>query len=196
MADPPTAPQEEAPGYVQVGSGAVCFGERHNILHGAGVPVQAPALRLPQCSGTVITHATDFNIAAKNGRWAVYPLRDLADGAPRAWLVCHEDVDPRAECDRILRISGSPYEADSGWSKNCAQTWEGRVVVINRYDWGYYDGRCEDQVRCGVHTVSLSFCQTASVPTATSVGWSPTGVGWLRRAVSRLRLMASHRADL
>lgn len=54
------------------------------------------------------------------------------------WFVCHIDVHPEAEIDKIPSVSGSPYEIDSGSSTNTAKTATEDVLVINRYDWGYY----------------------------------------------------------
>ena len=56
---------------------------------------------------------------------------------------CHEGTASRAEeeCVRILKIAGSPYEADSGDSWNTAATRAAGVLVINRYDWSHYDSR-------------------------------------------------------
>jgi hypothetical protein len=58
-----------------------------------------------------------------------------------AWFLAHCDVDPEREVDKILCISGSPYEPDSGRAFNDNKTAAGGVFVINRYDWGYYDKR-------------------------------------------------------
>ena len=56
---------------------------------------------------------------------------------------CHEGTASRAEeeCVRILKIAGSPYEADSGDRWNTAATRAAGVLVINRYDWSHYDSR-------------------------------------------------------
>ena len=63
-----------------------------------------------------------------------------------AWFLAHSGVDPQAEIDKILRVSGSPYEIDSGSLFNDKKTADKGVFVTNRYDWGYYDTRSEDEI--------------------------------------------------
>lgn len=65
-------------------------------------------------------------------------LVNLRGGNASGGFACHVDVDPWEEVDRILRISGSPYEEDSGSRMNDDHTFIQGVHVINRYDWGYY----------------------------------------------------------
>uniref|UniRef100_A0A0G4HUD4 Uncharacterized protein n=1 Tax=Chromera velia CCMP2878 TaxID=1169474 RepID=A0A0G4HUD4_9ALVE len=161
----PEDPSQQAPaasaalpyaGKMQITSGALCYGEPHNIRHGQTRPVQLPSLISPQAGGTVRCHSLEYNIAALNGEWRAYPLKDIGPPPPNpfpenpelfrynplvGWFVCHASVDPREECNRILKISGSPYEEDSEESMNSANTFRERVFVINRYDWGYYDQR-------------------------------------------------------
>ena len=45
------------------------------------------------------------------------------------------------QCVRILKIAGSPYEADSGERWNTEATRAAGVFLINRYDWSHYDNR-------------------------------------------------------
>jgi hypothetical protein len=133
---------------ISVTSGRLCFGELHNIWNGASTPVQlegCPAPR-PQLSGTVKLQPIEYNIAARNGIWNVFRLIDLSTKEVAAWFLAHSDVDPEKEVDKILRVSGSPYEADSGSSFNDDKTAAEGVFVINRYDWGYYDKRSWDEV--------------------------------------------------
>ncbi|KAH6636299.1 hypothetical protein F5144DRAFT_645161 [Chaetomium tenue] len=129
-----------------VNSGCLCFGELHNIWNGASVPVQSegiPAHR-PQLSGTVQVHRIEYNITARNGIWNGFRLIDLNTKKVAAWFLAHSDVDPEKEVDKILRVSGSPYEDDSGSSFNDDKTAAEGVFVINRYDWGYYDSRSQE----------------------------------------------------
>ncbi len=58
----------------EVTSGALCFGEPHNIEHGASVPIVSPTLVEPKVSRTVFVHDIEFNIAAVNGQWEAYKL--------------------------------------------------------------------------------------------------------------------------
>ncbi|EFQ96661.1 hypothetical protein MGYG_08584 [Nannizzia gypsea CBS 118893] len=129
-------------------SGGICFGDLHNIWHGA---ISDPMERLhfipPQVSGTVIVHDVNFNIGARNGAWNVYQLVDIDSCSEVvAWFACHVEIDPQAEVDRILHVSGSPYEPDSGSSRNCEKTVDNGILVINRYDWGCYDERALEDV--------------------------------------------------
>ena len=50
------------------------------------------------------------------------------------------------EIDKILHVSGSPYEDDSGSQFNNENTVAEAVLVINRYDWGYYDDRGKEEL--------------------------------------------------
>ena len=50
------------------------------------------------------------------------------------------------EIDKILRVSGSPYEYDSGSQVNNENTAAEAVLVIGRYDWGYYDNRGKEEL--------------------------------------------------
>jgi hypothetical protein len=131
---------------VSVSSGCLCFGALNNIWNGASMPVQDfPTPRL-QRSGTVKVHFIEFNIAARNGIWNAFQLIDLTTNEVAAWFLAHSDVDPEREIDKILRVSGSPYEQDSGSVFNDDKTAAEGVFVINRYDWGYYDKRSQEDV--------------------------------------------------
>lgn len=133
---------------IAVNSGCLCFGELHNIWNGASVPVQFEGLPSPRprLSGTVKVHRIEYNIAARNGIWNGFRLIDLKTKKVAAWFLAHSDVDPEKEVDKILRVSGSPYEDESGSSFNDDKTAAEGVFVINRYDWGYYDERSREIV--------------------------------------------------
>ena len=132
---------------ITVSSGHLCFGALHNIWHGATSPLQTGFTSpRPESSGTVRAQAVEFNIAARNGIWNAFQLIDLATNEVAAWFLAHSDVDPEPEVDKILRVSGSPYEPDSGSNFNDDKTAAAGVFVINRYDWGWYDSRCKDEV--------------------------------------------------
>jgi hypothetical protein len=70
-----------------------------------------------------------------------------------AWLAVHESLDeddqPYREASRIVQVANSPYEDDHGVNRNSPETWDGRVLVVNRYDWGYEDTRGCDQSSLG-----------------------------------------------
>ena len=124
-----------------VKSGYLCYGDLHNIWHGATSPTQSFPPPAPEHSGTIILHKLQPCVPALNGAWITYQLVDIGDQVVRAWFVCHSSVNPEEEITKILRVSGSPYEWDGGSSVNNAQTAAEGVLVINRYDWGYYDNR-------------------------------------------------------
>ncbi|PQE03547.1 histone-fold protein [Rutstroemia sp. NJR-2017a BVV2] len=50
------------------------------------------------------------------------------------------------EIDKILRVSGSPYEHDSGSQFNNEKTTAAAMYAINRYDWGWYDKRGKEEL--------------------------------------------------
>ncbi|KAF5589025.1 uncharacterized protein FSUBG_11276 [Fusarium subglutinans] len=127
-------------------SGEVCFGSLHNIWFGSSAPSQGLPAAPPQPSGTVIAHSINYKITAQNGTWNVFKLISSETSHAVALFVAHADVDPRQEVDKILRISGSPYEADHGSTMNDDATSQAGVFVINRYDWSYYDRRCFDEI--------------------------------------------------
>ncbi|KAF4434494.1 hypothetical protein FACUT_7920 [Fusarium acutatum] len=131
---------------LSVVSGQLCFGSLHNIWFGSSAPSQGLPVAPPQPSGTVKVHSINYNVAAQNGIWNVYKLVTSETGDAVAWFVAHEDIDPRQELDKILRISGSPYEPDHGSTVNNDVTSQAGVFVVNRYDWGYYDKRCFDEI--------------------------------------------------
>ena len=125
-----------------VSSGGVVFGAPHNMRHGASVPLVPASVAAggrPSAAGTVIATGFDMNMQARNGKWQAFGLRD--GDRVVAWFCCHEAVDPEADCARILDVSGSPYEDDSGSHRNCEETRKAGVVVINRYDWTSSDKR-------------------------------------------------------
>jgi hypothetical protein len=64
---------------------------------------------------------------------------DIRTQIVKAWFTCHIDIDPEDEINKILRVSPSPYEFDNKGYANSAETAAEGVLVINRYDWGYYD---------------------------------------------------------
>ncbi|KAF5556096.1 hypothetical protein FNAPI_5887 [Fusarium napiforme] len=106
-------------------SGQLCFGSLHNIWFGSSAPSQSLPVAPPQASGTLVISETSDAVA---------------------WLVAHADIDPKQEIDKTLRISGSPYESDHGNTMNNDVTSRAGVYVVNRYDWGYYDERCLDEI--------------------------------------------------
>jgi len=131
-----------------VKSGHLCYGELHNIWHGASVqPVNGLTPAVPQSAGTVIIHRLDYNVPAQNGTWNAFQLLHTTDEHLVGWFVAHESVNVPQELDKILRVSGSPYEVDSGSRFNNEQTAAEGVLVINRYDWGEYDERALGEVQ-------------------------------------------------
>lgn len=129
-------------GIIEVVSGRLCFGGLHNIWDGASSPPVhgLPKARL-EASGTVRVHWIDYNISAINGTWNAYQLLDLTTNKSPAWFLAHSAVNPTTEVSKILCISGSPSDPDSGSSTNNAQTASAGIFVIKRYDWGYHDNR-------------------------------------------------------
>ncbi|KAF4446830.1 hypothetical protein F53441_9534, partial [Fusarium austroafricanum] len=122
-----------------VTSKQLCFGSLHNIWLGASVDSQGLPAARPQPNGTVISHAINYNVPAQNGAWNVFQLVASEPNDAVAWFVAHADVDPRQEIDKILSVSGSPYEPDHGSTVNNEATSQEGILVINRYDWGYYN---------------------------------------------------------
>ncbi|KAF7553540.1 hypothetical protein G7Z17_g3543 [Cylindrodendrum hubeiense] len=133
-----------------VTSGHLCYGDLENIQVGASTDLVHGLPSFPAFTGgTVMGHVLKFNVPAENGTWAAFQLLGVepqsgpelvtVESRPiRGWFVCHMDTDPVQEIDKILRVSGSPYEEDSGSRLNNDKTREEGVLVINRYDWGYY----------------------------------------------------------
>ncbi|KAI9933206.1 hypothetical protein ASPWEDRAFT_42961 [Aspergillus wentii DTO 134E9] len=120
-----------------VTSGGLCFGNLTEICKGASTTIQAfPNVR-PKVSGTVKAHKIEYNVAAENGTWNVYQLIDRELRCISGWFVCHSTIvdDPGQEMNKILRVSGSPYEAESGSKMNNDKTAAEGIFVINRYDW-------------------------------------------------------------
>jgi hypothetical protein len=124
-----------------VKSSCLCYGDLHNIWHGACSPIQGFPTPAPERSGTVRIHKLEYNVSALDGTWKTYQLVDIGSQIVRAWFACHSSVNPEEEIDKILRVSGSPYEWYSGSTVNNAETAAEGVLVINRYDWGGYDER-------------------------------------------------------
>lgn len=121
----------------KISSRALCFGPLGDILKGAESPIQEPPETRPHLGGTVMYHPLEYNVAARNGVWNAYKLLDVATSSVEGWFAASADMeDPLQELTRILRLCGSPYEHDSGSSKNNEKTREEQVLVINRYDWG------------------------------------------------------------
>ncbi|KAM5347340.1 hypothetical protein ACJ41O_010345 [Fusarium nematophilum] len=133
-----------------VSSGHLCYGSLHNIWQGASAPLQGFPTARPQTSGTIILHRVDHNVPAQNGTWNVFQLVGSEPEAVGGWFVAHQDVDPQREMDKILRVSGSPYEDDHGSTMNNDDTAKEGIFVINRYDWGYYDRRFYDEIGEGL----------------------------------------------
>ncbi|KAF4986382.1 hypothetical protein FDECE_15987 [Fusarium decemcellulare] len=122
----------------EVTSGALCFGSLTNILRGAEIPIQLAPNPRPHLSGTVISHPQEFNVPAKKGTWRAYTLLKVDSSRVEGWFAAHQDVDPLPELLKILRVAGSPYEV--GHITNSDETRAQGVLLINRYDWGYYVG--------------------------------------------------------
>ncbi|KAL8759480.1 MAG: hypothetical protein Q9184_003605 [Pyrenodesmia sp. 2 TL-2023] len=130
-----------------VKSGHLCYGELHNVWQGASAePSHGLVAVQPRTTGTVKTHKLDHNVSAQNGTWNAFRLIDTTESCLSGWFVAHESVDVLQETDKILRVSGSPYEEDSGSQYNDEMTMKEGVLVINRYDWGLYDKRALDVV--------------------------------------------------
>ncbi|KAL8861900.1 MAG: hypothetical protein Q9178_001769 [Gyalolechia marmorata] len=130
-----------------VHSGHLCYGLLHNIWQGAlAEPSSGLTAVQPRVTGTVKTHKLDHNVSALNGTWNAFRLIDTTESRLAGWFVAHESVDVLQEIDKILRVSGSPYEDDSGSQYNGEKTMKEGVLVINRYDWGLYDNRALDVV--------------------------------------------------
>jgi hypothetical protein len=119
----------------------------HNVWRGASSPIREfPTTIDRRAGGTVLAQILEFNIVAKNGIWNTFQLVEKGTDRLCAWFASHSDVDPEVEIDKILRVSGSPYERDSGSRFNDEKTTAEAVLVINRYDWGYYDNRGKDEI--------------------------------------------------
>ena len=130
-----------------VHSGRLCYGELHNIWQGAmAEPTYGLTAVQPRVAGTVTRHKLNHNVSALNGTWNAYRLIDTDEYHLAGWFVAHESVDVLQEIDKILRISGPPYEEDSGSQYNDEKTMKAGVLVINRYDWALYDERALDVV--------------------------------------------------
>lgn len=132
----------------EINSSNICYGSLHNIWCGVNAePLMTfPSLVQPRVSGTVKKHQLNFNVPATNGIWSTFQLVDLKSDKKEAcgWFACHASVNPEKEIDRILRVSGSPYEIDSGSSLNNGDTLDAGILVINRYDWCFHDERGKD----------------------------------------------------
>lgn len=128
-----------------VHSGHLCYGELHNIWQGAlAEPSYGLTAVHPRVAGTTMRHKLDHKVSALNGTWNAFQLIDTTKCRLAGWFVAHESVDVLQEIDKILRVSGSPYQEDSGSQYNNEMTMQESVLVINRYDWGLYDKRALD----------------------------------------------------
>lgn len=87
-------------------------------------------------------HDLEYNIVARNGTWNVSQLVDVKSNGVVAWFLSHSDVNPCDDLTKLICVSGSPYEPNSGSSMNNDDTANEGVFVINRYDWGFYDAPC------------------------------------------------------
>ena len=129
-------------------SGHLCYGDLHNIWQGASAePGHGLTDARPRRSGTVRIHELDHNVSAENGTWNAFQLTDITDERLVGRFTPHESVDVPQELSKILRVSGSPYEEDSGSTFNNEKTAAEGVLVINRYDWDYYDKRALDVIQ-------------------------------------------------
>ncbi|KUJ11146.1 uncharacterized protein LY89DRAFT_710302 [Mollisia scopiformis] len=119
-----------------VTSGCLCYGDIHNVWHGTSSPIcKFPTSVEQHAGGTVTAQIISFNTLVEKGTDRLC-----------AWFASHVDVDPEVEIDKILNVSGSPYERDSGSRLNDKKTAKESVLVINRYDWGYYDKRGKEEL--------------------------------------------------
>ncbi|KAL2864795.1 uncharacterized protein BJX67DRAFT_199279 [Aspergillus lucknowensis] len=120
-----------------VTSGGLCFGYIAEIDEGASSAIQPfPNVR-PRLRDTELVHDVEYNVAAENGTWNVYQLIDRRVGCISGWFACHSPIvdDPCREVDRILRVAGAPYEADSGSAMNSDTTAAEGIFVISPGDW-------------------------------------------------------------
>ncbi|GIJ84975.1 hypothetical protein Asppvi_003830 [Aspergillus pseudoviridinutans] len=116
-----------------VTSGCLCFGDLAEICKGASSTIQPfPNVRL-RVGGTVKAHKIEYNVVAENGNWNVYQLIDWERGGISGWFICHSTTvdNPAQEMDKILQVSGSPYEPDSGSMMNNDKTAAEGIFVIN-----------------------------------------------------------------
>lgn len=122
-----------------ISSGCLCFGALHNIWHGTSIPPQQgfPDVRT-QPTGTVISNAVEYNLPAQNGTWNTFQLLDPEKNVT-AWFLSHSDVEPKGELDKILRVCGTGF-------RNNAKKAAAGILLINRYDWDYFDERSQDEV--------------------------------------------------
>lgn len=121
--------------HFNVNSGHLCYGELHNIWQGASAePSHGLTAIQRRIAETVMTYELDHNVSAQNGTWNAFQLIDTTKARLAGWFVAHEAVDVLQEIDKILRVSGSPYEEDSGSKYNDEKTIAEGVLVINRYD--------------------------------------------------------------
>lgn len=119
----------------EISSGAVCFGSRREIGNGSKLDIQAPSCPTFECGGgTVFSHDFRYNFKALDGKWNVYHLV-TSSGARMAAFCSHESLNAYAEAKRIVDVANAPWERDNGTDRNTRETFEGRVVVVNRYDW-------------------------------------------------------------
>ncbi|KAL2862793.1 uncharacterized protein BJX67DRAFT_385268 [Aspergillus lucknowensis] len=144
-----------------ISSSCLCFGSLHNIWHGACIPPQQgfPNVR-PRLSGTVLKHSIEYNLPAKNGKWNAFQLLDHEKNVT-AWFIAHSDVDPEKEVDKILRVSGF---------RNNAKKAAAGILVINRYDWDYYDERSWDEIHADGEEDGVDELEGGSTETATWCG--------------------------
>jgi hypothetical protein len=118
----------------------LCYRALYNIRHGALKPIgEFPTTIDRYTGGTVIAQVLEFNVPAKNATWNVLQLVQKGMVRLCAWFVSHSDVDLEVEVENILHDSGFPYEYGSRSQFNNEKAAAEAVLVINRYDWGYYD---------------------------------------------------------
>lgn len=171
----------------EIHSGHLCYGALHNICHGASSDkVEGlPSPQEPIPGGTIRRHEAAFNLPALIGTWNVYALIGKYGDNMQivAYFASHHSVDPASEIDKILRVSGSPYEPDSGSTFNDDDTARKGVYVINRYDWGWMDNRGEQEV------------QEAEVPIDLPCHFSAIGLVDFDMAKDFVNRLKVHRAD-
>ncbi|KAF2159754.1 hypothetical protein M409DRAFT_60529 [Zasmidium cellare ATCC 36951] len=171
----------------EIHSGHLCYGALHNIYHGASSD-KVGGLPLPQepiPGGTIRRHEAAFNLPALIGTWNIYALIGKYGDNMQivAYFASHHSLDPAFEVDKILRVSGSPYERDSGSTFKDNDTAREGVFVINRYDWGWIDSRGGEEV------------QEAEVPIDLPYHFSTIGLVDFDTAKDFVSRLKFHRAD-
>lgn len=123
-----------------VTSGCLCFGTLHNIWAGASSVALPgfPTVR-PNKAGV---QRLEFNIAAQNGTWNVYQLKDARDrNKTNGWFASHSSLDPGDEIRKIVDLTVNYFGDDVQNLFNNYRTEAEGVFVINQHDWNRHDRR-------------------------------------------------------